>query len=641
MQFRTLLLIPLLFFIITLTACTGNSGGTPRVPVNLEAYGLVTGPTVMDSKSYSVESLQNFLTPYPLNSNIGKDKTITATGICQSLVLADTSYQQPPYDRFLGNGLCALNIGYTQKIIESSIPIPELLDFVKDNKAGVADTKFYRFIYNTPGAPYIHSGGATTPQNVSGLIIVPRDSNGKPLTSDKIKGVLLYFHQTITSKGGVPSDFDATDSVNLANALDTDLVLAAVYASQGYVVVAPDYVGQGVNRDVQHPYTAFGITNAQSGIYALKAARQALADQGINLPIPANVYISSFSEGGAYALWASKLMQGQYAEVLKNSGYKLRRTIGVHGAYDLSDTMLPYMYSNASNSWDPAINVWNTSPGMFESGISITLEPFGTISIVPESAYPSLRALAALEIAGSKVVLSGYLLTSLVYYNSTKAAYISLSYPNYFNVLQCLNVKDWVAGATTLPDASTMPCPQLRGRNYDLAGLFNDTSGVLNTSDIFMQTLSNTFATRGFVVSDQSFDSLFKAMQQGFSNNNISAFIQNIIGDTIVMQNISNQDIFSWSTNSPVEIIYLKYDSVVPNINSLKACGLAKGYAPGVKDLSPKGMVNCTEIDNTTLFQQRLLPGVNFPVPPPVFMDHGFSEAVSQIVALTKFMVNP
>jgi hypothetical protein len=403
--------------------------------------------------------------------------------------------------------------------------------------------------------------------------------------------------------------------------------------------VAPDYVGQGANPQVQHPYSAFGITNAQSGIYALKAARQALLGLGIALPVPANVYISSFSEGGAYALWTSKLVQGQYGSVLANSGYQLRRTAGVHGAYDLSNTMLPFMFSNANNSWDPTINVWNVSPAMFESGLKVDF--FGPREIITPSQYPLLRAAGALEIPAAKVTLSGYLLTSLIYYNSTTAAYLTISYPNYVDVNQCLNLMEYASSGTTPPSASLVPCQLLKGQRYTLASLFNDTSGVLNTTDIFMQTLTNAFATNNFVSAGQSFNSLFAAMQNGFSNNAISAFITNIMNDQTVMQNISNQDIFSWNSNSPLEIIYLSYDSVVPNINALKACGVVQGYAPGVKSLSPAGMVNCTEIDNTKLFQQRAFPGINLQLPPPLFMDHGFSEAVTQIVALTRFIASP
>jgi hypothetical protein len=650
---KNLLSILFCFCIIILTGCSGNSGGAPRTAIDLEAYGLVTGSTVVDSKSYSVESLQAFLTPNALIFDaIGKDTAVAGTGICQSLVLYSLNFDylfEPPVERYLGNGLCVFNFTAMEKITKGSPISSDLLNFVKNNKVGARSTKFYRFYYNTPGAPFVWGGGTTTPQNVSGLIIVPRDSNGNPLTSDKIKGVLLYFHQTISSKGGVPSDFDAPESsVNLKNALDTDLILAAAYASQGYVVVAPDYVGQGANPQVQHPYSAFGITNAQSGIYALKAARQALIGQGISLPIPANVYISSYSEGGAYALWASKLIQGQYGSVLANSSYQLRRTVGVHGAYDLSDTMLPYMFSNVKNSWNPAVNVWNVSPGMFESGLTIK------VPLIPDPitlvGYSQLSALAAFIIPVGKVNLSGYLLNSLIYYNSTTAAYLTLSFPNYVDVNQCLNLATYASSMTTSPSANIEPCPTLPGsgaRAPGLAGLFNDTSGLLNTDDISRQTLTNTLATNNFVTDGLSFSSLLTAMQSsptqaGFSNNSITAFIHNIIGDQTVMQNIVNQDIFSWSSNSPLEIIYLAYDSIVPNINALKACGLAQGYAPGVKDLSPPGMVNCTQIDNTQLFQQVSFQGVNFgPIAPPLFADHNTNEAVSQIVALTKFLANP
>ena len=602
---------------IILTACSGNSGGTPRNPVNLEVYGLVRGATVADSKTYSVESLQAFIAP-------GNPFSFTGifTGVCQSLSATGSSTAV-----LFAQFLCTKNIFETSILVNHGI---DLFNFVSNNTAGVASTRFYRFIYNTPGAPFTFAGGATTPQDVSGLIIVPLGSDGNPLPQNKIKGAVLYFHATITSKGGVPSDFDATDPVSLQNALNKDLMLAAIYAAQGYIVIAPDYIGQGVNIGVMHPFTAPAKANAQSGIYALKAARTALANQGINLPTMTNLYVTSYSEGGAYALWTSRLAQTEYQSVLNNSGYTLRRTAGISGAYDLSGAMFSFMFANAINSWDPQVNVWNISPGMFESGLP---------GFIPASSYPQLRTVAAIEAAGSKVVLSGYTLTTLIYYNSTTAAFTTLSYPTFVQMNQCLNVASYTQSGTTLPSQNIGSCPLTN----NLPSLFNDQTGKLNTTQIFQQALDVSGATNNFLTGGMTFSSLLQSiMQTGNSNNSAGALINpKLLIDPVVMQNVIPQDIAGgWSTTNPLELIYLRYDSTLTNVNSLEACGLVPSFI-GVKNLSASGMVNCTQVDNTSLFQQSPVPGLATLIVPPIFMDHGNAEPILQIVALNKFLTNP
>jgi hypothetical protein len=618
--------ILLSLFAILVAACSGaGSGGTPRTGVDLEAYGLIRGATVVDKQAYSVEFLQNRLTPQNFNG--------TATGVCDTLTTDPK--QDWRYNAFI-RMLCLNNIVATRDEARKNIGDFDPRTFVigttlaKENNAGVGSTLFYRFIYNTPGASYVWGGGTTTPQDVSGLIIVPRDAAGNALTPDKIKGVVLYYHPTIFSKIGVPSGFDAPESsVELVNyTLYTDFMLAAVYASQGFVVVAPDYVGQGVNKDVMHPYVAFAETNALSGIYALKAARTALSRENINLPNKAKLYITSYSEGGAYALWTSKLIQGKYGSVLDNSGYELRRTAGISGAYDVSDTTFNYMYDNVRNDWNKDANVWNISPGMFESG----LEFFGT-RVITESDAKKIKAVALFEASGSKAILSTYMLTSMIYYNTTTHAYDTLVNNREFALMKnCLNIPQYASSGDTLPLTHFMPCEF----NYSLSGLFNNS--VLNPRQIFSQVLAAA-GTTGFITGDKPFNTALVAMQNGEANNSIKKFLHNDIrSDQVVMPLLSINNIFDWQTSSPIELIYIRYDSILPNQNSLKACGKVPGV-PNVKDQSSPAMVSCTEVDNTKFWQQTVIPGL--PERPVMFADHAWIEPSLQIVALTKFLVNP
>lgn len=72
----------------------------------------------------------------------------------------------------------------------------------------------------------------------SGLLIIPKIGKNY-ISYNKIKGVVLYFHPTAFDKSGVPS-MNYHD-----NRTKQDTLYAAIYAAQGYIVVAPDYIGQG------------------------------------------------------------------------------------------------------------------------------------------------------------------------------------------------------------------------------------------------------------------------------------------------------------------------------------------------------------------------------------------------------------
>ena len=53
--------------------------------------------------------------------------------------------------------------------------------------------------------------------------------------------------------------------------------LAAVWASRGYVVVMPDYIGSGDDTSEPHPYVVYPNVNAESGLAMVKAARSLLS----------------------------------------------------------------------------------------------------------------------------------------------------------------------------------------------------------------------------------------------------------------------------------------------------------------------------------------------------------------------------
>ena len=112
---------------------------------------------------------------------------------------------------------------------------------------------------------YATLGGANEATTASGALMVPTGSHSGCTGP---RPVVLYAHGTSTDRG-----FNIADLTNQQNA--EGIFLAAAFASQGYIVVAPNYVGYDTST---LPYDAFLVGDQQSGemIDALTAARSAL-----------------------------------------------------------------------------------------------------------------------------------------------------------------------------------------------------------------------------------------------------------------------------------------------------------------------------------------------------------------------------
>ena len=140
------------------------------------------------------------------------------------------------------------------------------------------------------------TGAAGEPTTSSGAVMVPTGTD--PACSGK-RPIVLYAHGTTTSKTFNMAAL--TDSANAA-AGETTLV-AATFAAQGYVVIAPNYAGYDTSTLSYHPYVNYK-QQSQEMIDALKAGRAALPvglDSG-------KLFVTGYSEGGYVAMAALKAM---------------------------------------------------------------------------------------------------------------------------------------------------------------------------------------------------------------------------------------------------------------------------------------------------------------------------------------------
>jgi len=114
--------------------------------------------------------------------------------------------------------------------------------------------------------------------------------------------ILLYAHGTSTNR-----KFNIADIHDGSNT--EGLLLAAVFAAQGYIVIAPNYVGYDSSTLGYHPYL---IADQQSKdmIDALAAARSALPTSSAPATsASAKLFVTGYSEGGYVAMATHRAMQ--------------------------------------------------------------------------------------------------------------------------------------------------------------------------------------------------------------------------------------------------------------------------------------------------------------------------------------------
>jgi hypothetical protein len=178
--------------------------------------------------------------------------------------------------------------------------------------SGVA---LYRITYATVDA----RGALIT---ASGLMALPTDLD--PV------GIVSFGHGTDSLKSYVPS----------APTLEGEAV-AGLFASGGFVVVEPDYIGLGQSPG-SHPYL-HADTEASASLDLLAAAHQAARTASVALP--ASVYITGFSQGGQTALALDAVLERD-----SQSPWHVIAVAPIAGPYDLAGTEFPGMIDGTAPS---------------------------------------------------------------------------------------------------------------------------------------------------------------------------------------------------------------------------------------------------------------------------------------------------
>lgn len=132
------------------------------------------------------------------------------------------------------------------------------------------------------------------------------------------------------------------------------------FASQGYVVVSPDYLGFGASEYDYHPFL-HRDSQAQAMIDALRAARIAVDSLEENIELSGKVMLAGYSQGGHVVMSAQRAIEASYSDE-----FNLVASAPMAGPYQLEQTFL--------SGINPAIP--NVAAGVF---LSYVVESFQNI----------------------------------------------------------------------------------------------------------------------------------------------------------------------------------------------------------------------------------------------------------------------
>jgi poly(3-hydroxybutyrate) depolymerase len=237
----------------------------------------------------------------------------------------------------------------------------------------LCDVKVSSLQYNTVGG----KNEATT---ASTAIMVPQGVAG----CTGARPVLIYTHGTTVDKN--------FNMAAVASNSEAGLVMA-MYAAQGFIVVAPNYTGYSGSSLPYHPYLN---AEAQSNdvIDAVRAAKGAFA--GLGATASDKLFITGYSQGGHVAMATHREMQNKYGSEFKVTAsgpmsgphalVKFGSTVyngTVNGGATVFTPLLVDSYQNSyGNVYTKASDIYQTpydtvAPGLLPTTDAATIAAFG------------------------------------------------------------------------------------------------------------------------------------------------------------------------------------------------------------------------------------------------------------------------
>lgn len=173
--------------------------------------------------------------------------------------------------------------------------VAELItDFSAQNVARY-DVTYHAITYRTE-----YDGGGVESK---GLLILPTGVAAPPL--------LAYFHGTLLPLPSLMKKETPSLFAGSADGFREVRTMGLGFASAGYAVFLPDYIGYGLTEKKEHPYIYYPEM-FKSNVDGLLAAREFLTKQGV--PANKRLFLTGWSQGGGACLSAHKYIQESYAD---------------------------------------------------------------------------------------------------------------------------------------------------------------------------------------------------------------------------------------------------------------------------------------------------------------------------------------
>ena len=222
--------------------------------------------------------------------------------VCLSSCRSSTTDPQPVADQYLVSSSSIATITKDQLVAQASAISPVYALLLRQ---GISVVKLVYKTKNWDG----------TAIQASGLVIVPNTTDAVPMISTQ--------HDTIFTEAEAPSNFGTESEA---------YQYATIFASTGYIMVCPDYIGYGASKNLPHTYE-HRASQAQTCLDMLRAAREYIKGQSA-IRWDSRLYMAGYSEGGSTTMALYKKMQDEVP-----TEFNLRAVSCGAGAYDKTNFM--------------------------------------------------------------------------------------------------------------------------------------------------------------------------------------------------------------------------------------------------------------------------------------------------------------
>ncbi|WKV13177.1 phospholipase [Marivirga harenae] len=177
---------------------------------------------------------------------------------------------------------------------------------------------FINFDITAHKITYMTANYDGTEVEASGLVLIPVVSGSSKLTS--------FQHSTLAKDPDPEIDQEARAPSYLPDNNDEIYLSAALFASNGYLISAPDYIGYGSTGDMFHPYE-HAQTTATSSYDMLVAAREYAEFLEVKMRTEGDseveeLYLLGYSQGGNSTMALHKYIEEEHPgefEIIKSA----------------------------------------------------------------------------------------------------------------------------------------------------------------------------------------------------------------------------------------------------------------------------------------------------------------------------------